>query len=81
MPRALDLPGEVTLAAGTVPGLAAWTDFTHLGDIALEGVNIFIIEALTIGAVIGLAWPTTPTPTKASRFPSTATPVTPASLE
>jgi hypothetical protein len=81
MPRALDLPGKVALAARAVPSLAAGANFANLGDIALQCVNIFIVEAFAIRAIIGLAWPTATTASaKATGFPSTTTAVAPASL-
>jgi hypothetical protein len=57
MTRTLHLPGQIALAARTVSGLSAWTNFAHFGDVALEGVKILIVEAFPIRAVIGLALP------------------------
>src|SRR5215207_760646 len=61
MTRALDLTREFALAARAVSCLAARLDFTRLGDVAPEGVNILVVKALAFGAVSLTA---TPAPAK-----------------
>ena len=44
MPRALDGDGELALLLGREAGLADWLDATVGVDIALQGLDIAIIE-------------------------------------
>ena len=64
VPRTLDFAGEVALAARTIAGLAAWTDLPGFGDEPLQRVDVLVVEAFAIRAVLCLAAaPTTPTRT------------------
>jgi len=49
--RALDLTGELALAARAVAGLAARLDLAGFGDVAAQGVNVLVVKAAAFGAV------------------------------
>ena len=72
MTGALDLAGEMALAAGAVAGLAARANLAGFGDVAAQCVNIFIVEAFAFGAELDITHPAArATPVKAAVIPIT----------
>lgn len=51
MARAFDFSRQFALAARAVASLTAWFDFTRLGDIATQGLNVFIVKTLAVWTV------------------------------